>query len=64
MTENKPNAVMFVASDPNEAPRRTIQFSTDAGVVGTLYLGPPMRFEGDAEESARVFFEQVIQKYV
>lgn len=62
MTE--PNAVMFVADDPKEAPRRTIQFSTDeAGVVGTLHLGPPMTFEGDAEESTRVFFEQVIQKY-
>ena len=28
--------------------------------IGTLYLEPPMRFEGDAEESAKIFFEFVL----
>lgn len=28
--------------------------------VGELHLGPPMRFEGDADASARIFFDCVI----
>lgn len=43
---------------PNE-----IQFKTkEKGVVGTLHLHPPMRFEGDADESARAFFECLIAR--
>lgn len=37
---------------------RTVDFITDRdGVVGTLYLSKPMRFVGDADESARQLFE-------
>ena len=31
------------------------------GEVGRLEYGPPMRFDGDAEESARVFFKYICQ---
>lgn len=35
----------------------SIQFVTEgAGVVGSLYFGTPMKFEGDVGESVRVFF--------
>lgn len=39
-----------------------IGFTSDGGEVGRLWFGPPMRFEGDAEEGARVFFEYVVDK--
>lgn len=45
-TDAKPNTIRFAAKEK--------------GVVGTLYLDEPMRFEGDADESARVFFECVM----
>jgi len=41
----------------------TIKFFKDDTLVGTLFLGPPMRFEGDADESARAFFDLVINVY-
>lgn len=28
-------------------------------LVGTLHFGPPMRFEGDCDASAKLFFEHV-----
>ena len=38
----------------------TVNFFRDGTCVGTLYLDPPLRFEGDAEHSARIFFDLII----
>ena len=39
-----------------------IEFYSGAEVVGTLYLESPMRFEGKADEGARLFFECVVKQ--
>lgn len=35
------------------------EFLQDSKIIGTLHPGPPMRFEGDTEESAKLFFQHV-----
>jgi hypothetical protein len=40
----------------------TFTFYDGEKVIGTLYLESPMRFEGDADESARLFFDNVIER--
>jgi hypothetical protein len=53
MQERKP-------APPSDAqPKRNEE---DGETIGKLYLESPMRFEGDAEESARIFFEHVIKR--
>ncbi|RPJ00626.1 MAG: hypothetical protein EHM36_14390 [Deltaproteobacteria bacterium] len=44
------------------ATQRVIFHNSAGEVVGTLYLEDPMRFEGNADESAKVFFESVIRE--
>jgi hypothetical protein len=39
-----------------------VAFYAGEKLVGKLYLEEPMRFEGDVEESARLFFEYVIRQ--
>lgn len=55
----EPTAAAFTADvEPN-----AIRLATkEKGVVGTLYLDEPIRFEGDADESARAFFECLIAR--
>lgn len=36
-----------------------LAFMAKGQEVGRLHYGPPMRFTGDVEESAKVFFEYV-----
>lgn len=36
--------------------------AADGRVVGTLYIEDPMRFEGNVDESVRLFFEAVIKE--
>ena len=44
----------------NLDPCNSITFADDGGkIVGTLWLEIPMKFEGKAEESAKIFFECV-----
>lgn len=38
-------------------PLKTMEFFVSGKTIGSIYFGPPMRFEGDAEESAKVFFQ-------
>ena len=46
-------------------PNYTMTFSNDAGLVGTLdFNGPKMIFTGDAEESAKVFFDLIGKSFV
>ena len=45
------------------AQAHTVQMCVDGKVVGTLYLDPPMRFEGDVEQSARAFMEEVMKRW-
>ncbi len=33
-------------------------------LVGTLHCGDPMRFEGNADKSARIFFDELIKLMV
>lgn len=42
-------------------PPQHISFHNNGAEVGTLHFGPPMKFEGDAEECAKLFFEHVVQ---
>jgi hypothetical protein len=45
-------------------PTYTVQFYKDGGKIGELnWKDGPMRFEGNAEESAQVFFDEVIKRY-
>ena len=45
-----------------DAPVPKITFvGEDGEEVGALYLGDPMRFKGNVEESARIFFERLIE---
>jgi len=40
----------------------TLTMTDDKGdLVGTLYLENPMRFEGNVEESAKIFFDEVVR---
>jgi len=49
----------------NWKPAHTVVFhNRDGETVGTLWFDGPMRFEGDAEESARVFFEHFLKQLV
>jgi hypothetical protein len=51
---------LYPLSDPGP---HTLNFCKEDGeTIGKLYLESPMRFEGDAEESARIFFEHVIKR--
>ena len=40
---------------------REISFYDDLDLVGVLYLESPMRFEGRAKESAKIFFNEVMK---
>lgn len=42
-------------------PPQHVTFLKDTKEVGCLHFGPPMRFEGNAEESAQIFFDYVVQ---
>ena len=45
-------------------PAYTVQFNKDGKIVGTLsWKDGPMKFEGDAEESAQLFFDNIIKRY-
>lgn len=45
-------------------PNYTVTFHNDKGIVGKLdWNNGPMTFEGDADESAQLFFEHIIQRY-
>ena len=45
-------------------PAYTVQFHKDGKAVGTLsWKDGPMTFEGDAEESAQLFFDNIIKRY-
>jgi hypothetical protein len=45
-------------------PAYTVQFYKDKNKVGELiWKDGPMKFEGDAEESAQLFFDNVIKVY-
>lgn len=42
-----------------------ITFQGDDGeMVGTLHLTDPMRFEGNADDAAKVFFERVVAQHL
>jgi hypothetical protein len=42
-------------------PPMTVEFRSNGEVVGTLYMNEkPMRFEGDCDESAQVFWDSII----
>jgi hypothetical protein len=44
-----------------EPPPMTVEFHFDKEVVGTLYFDEkPMRFEGDCDESARLFWDNIL----
>lgn len=45
-------------------PAYNIKFYNNQGIVGTLWFDGPLRFGGDAEESARVFFEHFLKQLV
>jgi len=47
---------------PEDDVPRTVRFLRGEECVGILYLDPPLRFEGDAEESARIFFNMIIAR--
>lgn len=58
----------IIASETDSAKFKLVQsqpqnitFHSDGKLIGTLYMTPPMHFEGDAKESAKIFFEQVIK---
>jgi hypothetical protein len=41
-----------------------ISFYNESGTIGTLdFNGPAMKFEGDAEESATIFFRWIAEKF-
>ena len=37
------------------------EFIVNGKIVGTLYIEDPIRFDGNAEESAKIFFNEVIK---
>lgn len=39
-----------------DAAENVLTFLVEGREVGKLFMGPPMRFEGDADESAKAFF--------
>lgn len=39
-----------------DATENVLTFLVEGREVGKLFMGPPMRFEGDADESAKAFF--------
>lgn len=39
-------------------------FNEQQELVGTLYLKNPMRFEGNVDESAKIFFEQIVKNMI
>ena len=45
-------------------PAYNVQFHKDGKPIGTLsWKDGPMKFEGDAEESAQLFFDNIIKRY-
>lgn len=43
------------------SPKTVTFYDSTNELIGTLYLENPMRFEGNAEESAKVFFNFVTE---
>jgi hypothetical protein len=53
-----PENVYAIASSVSNS--EIIFQSTDGQVVGKLFLEHPMRFEGDADEAAKLFFDAMM----
>ena len=54
-TESINKELFIFVSD--EKPNYAITFRNKDGLIGTLdFNGPAMKFEGEAEESAKIFF--------
>lgn len=48
----------------NQTPNYTIKFFKDTGEIGCLdFNGPAMVFTGEAEESAKVFFDWIAKSF-
>ncbi len=56
-----PQNIVFYAPAPCDPPSED-PYNLCQKKVGTLWLTYPMTFEGDVEESARVFFKYVINQ--
>ena len=55
---------LFINPSLYVPPAYTVQFYKDNKAVGTLsWKDGPMKFEGDADESAQLFFDNVIKRY-
>jgi hypothetical protein len=55
---------LLVNSSLYVPPAYTVQFHKDGKPIGTLsWKDGPMKFEGDAEESAQLFFDNIIKRY-
>lgn len=59
--EDSPATEPWFIIQTEHEPYNELSFSLHGKRLGILYFGPPMRFEGDAEESAKLFFEYVVR---
>jgi hypothetical protein len=63
-TDYKTHSTMPYGKMEFAKPNHTIQFHQDNKVVGTLdFNGPQMKFEGDMDESCRLFLQFVAQSF-
>lgn len=64
-TFNKDKSLYFSTDSADVKPSYSVAFYRDNKRVGELdWSKDPIKFEGDVEESAQLFFDNVIKKYI